>query len=114
MNRSETCPGLERGVAAEDGLQTRRFSVCRRPGATDGDEVCPGRSSPALPPEIQREIPPMLHFPLLIAPLAASLIGLGAILAVRRIALAVGFVDNPDLWRKLHEAPIPLGGGLAV
>ena len=50
----------------------------------------------------------------LVAPLAAFLIGLGAIWTVRRIALAVGFVDNPDRRRKLHEAPIPLGGGLAV
>ena len=50
----------------------------------------------------------------LVAPLAAFLIGVCALWTVRRIALAVGFVDNPDRWRKLHEAPIPLGGGLAV
>ncbi len=50
----------------------------------------------------------------LIAPLAAFLIGVCALRTVRRIALAVGFVDNPDRWRKLHEAPIPLGGGLAL
>ncbi len=50
----------------------------------------------------------------LIAPLAAFLIGVCALWSVRRIALAVGFVDNPDRWRKLHEAPIPLGGGIAV
>ena len=50
----------------------------------------------------------------LIAPLAAFLIGVCALRSVRRIALAVGFVDNPDRWRKLQEAPIPLGGGLAV
>ncbi len=50
----------------------------------------------------------------LVAPLAAFLIGLCALRIVRGIALAVGFVDNPDRWRKLHEAPIPLGGGLAV
>ena len=50
----------------------------------------------------------------LIAPFAAFLIGVCAFWTVRRIALAVGFVDNPDRWRKLQEAPIPLGGGLAV
>ncbi len=50
----------------------------------------------------------------LIAPLAAFLIGVSALRSVRRIALAVGFVDNPDRWRKLQEAPIPLGGGLAL
>jgi UDP-GlcNAc:undecaprenyl-phosphate/decaprenyl-phosphate GlcNAc-1-phosphate transferase len=56
----------------------------------------------------------MLDLSLIVAPLAAFLIGLCAIRAVRRVALAVGFVDNPDRRRKLHEAPIPLGGGLAV
>ncbi len=56
----------------------------------------------------------MLNLSLIVAPLAAFLIGLCAIRAIRRVALAVGFVDNPDRRRKLHEAPIPLGGGLAV
>lgn len=56
----------------------------------------------------------MLNLSLLLAPLAAFLIGLCAIRTIRRIALAVGFVDYPDRRRKLHEAPIPLGGGLAV
>ncbi len=50
----------------------------------------------------------------LVAPFAAFLIGVCAFWTVRRIALAVGFVDNPDRWRKLQEAPIPLGGGLAL
>jgi UDP-GlcNAc:undecaprenyl-phosphate/decaprenyl-phosphate GlcNAc-1-phosphate transferase len=50
----------------------------------------------------------------LVAPFAAFLIGVCALRTVRRIAMAVGFVDNPDRWRKLHEAPIPLGGGLAL
>jgi UDP-GlcNAc:undecaprenyl-phosphate GlcNAc-1-phosphate transferase len=50
----------------------------------------------------------------LVAPLAAFLIGACAFPAVRWIALAVGFVDNPDRWRKLHQAPIPLGGGIAL
>ena len=56
----------------------------------------------------------MLNLTILVAPLAAFVIGLGAVWTVRRIALAVGFVDHPDRWRKLHEAPIALGGGLAV
>src|SRR5208337_1013904 len=56
----------------------------------------------------------MLDVPLVIAPFAAFLIGVCALRTVRRIALAVRFVDNPDRWRKLHEAPIPLGGGLAA
>jgi len=56
----------------------------------------------------------MLNLSLLLAPLAAFSIGLCAIRTIRRIALAVGFVDYPDRRRKLHEAPIPLGGGLAV
>jgi UDP-GlcNAc:undecaprenyl-phosphate/decaprenyl-phosphate GlcNAc-1-phosphate transferase len=50
----------------------------------------------------------------LVVPLAALLIGACALKVVRRIALAMRFVDKPDRWRKLHEAPIPLGGGLAV
>lgn len=53
-------------------------------------------------------------FSLLIAPLSAFLIGLCAIRTVRRVALAVGFVDRPDLRRKLHAAPVALGGGIAV
>lgn len=52
--------------------------------------------------------------PPLVAPLAAFLVGLCAVGAIRRIAPALGFVDNPDRWRKLHESPIPLGGGIAV
>ena len=49
----------------------------------------------------------MFDVPLLIAPLAAFLIGLCAVPTVRRIALAVGFVDNPDQRRKLHECADP-------
>ncbi|NQU26353.1 MAG: undecaprenyl/decaprenyl-phosphate alpha-N-acetylglucosaminyl 1-phosphate transferase [Candidatus Nealsonbacteria bacterium] len=33
---------------------------------------------------------------------------------IRKGALWIGFVDRPDDRRKLHEQPIPLGGGLAV
>lgn len=50
----------------------------------------------------------------LVAPLAAFLIGLCAFRIVRLIALAVGFVDHPDHWRKLHAAPTALGGGIAL
>jgi UDP-GlcNAc:undecaprenyl-phosphate/decaprenyl-phosphate GlcNAc-1-phosphate transferase len=50
----------------------------------------------------------------LVAPIAAFLIGVCAFWTVRRIALAVGFLDHPDRWRKLHDAPIPLGGGIAL
>ena len=56
----------------------------------------------------------MLDMPIVMAPLAAFLIGLCAVPAVRRIALACGFLDNPDRRRKLHSAPIALGGGIAV
>src|SRR5262249_35504143 len=49
-----------------------------------------------------------------VTPLAALFFGLGLVWLVRRVAPAVGFVDNPDLRRKLQLAPIPLGGGLAV
>jgi UDP-GlcNAc:undecaprenyl-phosphate GlcNAc-1-phosphate transferase len=56
----------------------------------------------------------MLNPSLLIAPLAALVFGLGLVGLVRWLALAVGFVDNPDQRRKLHLAPIPLGGGLAI
>lgn len=32
---------------------------------------------------------------------------------IRRISLAVGFVDHPDA-RKVHRSPMPLGGGVAI
>ena len=56
----------------------------------------------------------MLGVPLLIAPLAAFLIGVCAVPAIGRIALVCGFLDNPDRCRKFHAAPIALGGGIAV
>jgi UDP-GlcNAc:undecaprenyl-phosphate GlcNAc-1-phosphate transferase len=56
----------------------------------------------------------MLDMPIVIAPLTAFLIGLFAVSAVRRTALAYGFLDHPDRRRKLHGAPIALGGGVAV
>src|SRR4051812_25541635 len=49
-----------------------------------------------------------------VVPLSALLLGVLGSRIVRRIALAVGFVDKPDRWRKLQDGPIPLGGGLAV
>jgi UDP-GlcNAc:undecaprenyl-phosphate GlcNAc-1-phosphate transferase len=56
----------------------------------------------------------VLGVPLLIAPLAAFLIGVCAVPAIGRIALVCGFLDNPDPRRKFHAAPIALGGGIAV
>jgi UDP-GlcNAc:undecaprenyl-phosphate/decaprenyl-phosphate GlcNAc-1-phosphate transferase len=56
----------------------------------------------------------MLNMQIIIAPLAALLIGLCAVPTVRRIALACEFMDKPDRRRKLHGAPIALGGGIAV
>jgi UDP-GlcNAc:undecaprenyl-phosphate GlcNAc-1-phosphate transferase len=56
----------------------------------------------------------MLDIPIWIAALAAFVIGLCAVPAVRRMALAYGFLDIPDRRRKLHGAPIALGGGIAV
>jgi UDP-GlcNAc:undecaprenyl-phosphate/decaprenyl-phosphate GlcNAc-1-phosphate transferase len=56
----------------------------------------------------------MPDIPILSAFLAAFLIGLCAVPIIRRTALAFGFLDHPDRWRKLHTAPIALGGGIAV
>jgi UDP-GlcNAc:undecaprenyl-phosphate/decaprenyl-phosphate GlcNAc-1-phosphate transferase len=56
----------------------------------------------------------MLDRSLLIAPLVAFVIGRVFIVAIRRIAPTVGFVDQPDQRRKLQVSAIPLGGGLAV
>ena len=33
---------------------------------------------------------------------------------VRRMALRLGMVDEPDKHRKLHSGPVPLGGGIAA
>lgn len=51
---------------------------------------------------------------LYLAPICSFLLGRIAVRLVRRVALAAGFVDNPDRRRKLQETPIPLGGGIAV
>jgi UDP-GlcNAc:undecaprenyl-phosphate GlcNAc-1-phosphate transferase len=56
----------------------------------------------------------MFDIPIWIYPLAAFSIGLGTVPAIRRIALATGFLDNPDRQRKLHRSPTALGGGIAV
>ena len=45
--------------------------------------------------------------------LAALLTKLGADIYCR-IAPRFGFVDKPDVTRKLHEKPIPVGGGIVV
>lgn len=56
----------------------------------------------------------MIYQPMLLAPIVALVLGLIAVRAIRWAAPLIGFVDNPDLRRKLHEAPIALGGGIAV
>jgi len=43
----------------------------------------------------------------------ATLIGVGATWAVRRVALRMGLVDRPGL-RKIHVTPVPLLGGVAL
>ena len=57
---------------------------------------------------------PLLDLPMFVVPLVAFLVGLFAVIIVRRIAVRWGFLDNPDLLRKLQEAPVALGGGIAV
>jgi UDP-GlcNAc:undecaprenyl-phosphate/decaprenyl-phosphate GlcNAc-1-phosphate transferase len=49
-----------------------------------------------------------------LVPLVAFITGRLALRIIRCFAIAIGFVDKPDSRRKLHESPIPLGGGLAV
>lgn len=46
--------------------------------------------------------------------LAACLVSASLTMLVRRIALRLGLTDRPDAHRKLHDRPIPLGGGIAV
>lgn len=45
---------------------------------------------------------------------AACLMSMVLTILVRRFSPRIGLVDRPDDRRKLHEAPIALGGGLAV
>jgi UDP-GlcNAc:undecaprenyl-phosphate/decaprenyl-phosphate GlcNAc-1-phosphate transferase len=56
----------------------------------------------------------MIYHPMLLAPIVALLLGLVIVRAIRWAAPLIGFVDSPDRRRKLHEAPIALGGGIAV
>jgi len=56
----------------------------------------------------------MLDQWLFLAPMAAYVIGRYALRITRSVALEFGFVDKPDRRRKLHEIPVPLGGGAAV
>jgi UDP-GlcNAc:undecaprenyl-phosphate GlcNAc-1-phosphate transferase len=56
----------------------------------------------------------VFDIPIWIYPLAAFLIGLSTVPAIRRLAVATGFVDNPDRQRKLHRSPTALGGGISV
>ncbi len=56
----------------------------------------------------------MIYQPMLLAPIVALVLGLIAVRVIRRAAPLIGFVDTPDRRRKLHEAPIALGGGIAV
>lgn len=55
---------------------------------------------------------------MILAILAVFVVACGAscalTLAMRQIAPRIGLVDHPDDFRKLHQRPIPLGGGLAV
>lgn len=52
--------------------------------------------------------------PSLLAALAAVLLSFLLTLLVRRFAPRLGLTDNPDAHRKLHDSPVPLGGGIAV
>ena len=56
----------------------------------------------------------MIGHPLVAALVLAFLIALLAVELVRRIAVRVEFLDSPDRWRKLHLAPVALGGGIGV
>lgn len=51
---------------------------------------------------------------LLAIPIIAFLASLALTPAVRRCARRFHLVDHPDGHRKIHDAPIPLGGGVAV
>lgn len=44
----------------------------------------------------------------------ALMVGLAVTPLVRRYALQAGFLDRPDRQRKMHDDPVPIGGGIAV
>jgi len=46
--------------------------------------------------------------------LAALAAGVILTALVRRVAIRIGLTDCPDVHRKLHAQPVPLGGGVAV
>ena len=117
---------IHQTVTTPVGIKESRLISCgvlysrRTPGeclnvtwvaVTHGDEVCAVRR--LADPRCIRNVT-MLRMPIVIAPLVAFLIGLCAVPTARWVALECGFLDNPDRWRKLHEAPIALGGGIAV
>ena len=52
-------------------------------------------------------------FPLLVLATSALLLTLVLTPACRALCTRLGFVDHPDL-RKLHRAPIPRAGGVAI
>ncbi|RPH76499.1 MAG: hypothetical protein EHM77_09120, partial [Planctomycetaceae bacterium] len=51
---------------------------------------------------------------MLLAWVAAFLIALGAVWAMRWLTIRVGLVDLPDPTRKLHRGAVSLGGGIAI
>lgn len=52
--------------------------------------------------------------PVVIVFLVACLVSLVLTALLRRLAFRIGLTDLPDGRRKLHEHPVPLGGGVAV
>ncbi len=53
-------------------------------------------------------------YSLFTAGFAALLLALGLTPLVRRLAIGLGWVDRPDLRRKLHASPVPRLGGVAI
>ena len=53
-------------------------------------------------------------FILLIAFMAALLVGIPMTNLARRMGVRLGIVDQPDNYRKVHKKPIPLCGGYAI
>ncbi len=51
---------------------------------------------------------------LIVAMIAAGLISLAVTPGVRRAAMRLDLIDHPDMHRKLHRGPIPLGGGVSI
>ncbi len=51
---------------------------------------------------------------LALAAILAALCSVCFAALIRRVAPRIGLIDQPDGHRKIHERPIPMGGGLAV